>query len=309
MSESKNCVVVFGPGRSGTSLGMKLLEASGLRLSAELEPASRDNPTGHYEDVRICKAQQRLMTSIGLYPLLPRPEHWKSAPAYSETKQELKNIVKEEVNRDRRLWGFKDPRTCVFWPLWEDIFKELQVIPKVVFCVRSSNSTVSSLMKAYNLPQDLSEGILLYRSLHALRDLQGQNVCFVHYDRWQTDPVLQLKALTTHCGLANSATDVEAIARRNIRPELSREAGNDLRLSSSLVELDRLLASCDGSSCNADRLETWCHSLTKSMDDLGFVLKGVDRLYRMNGRRLFHAAETKRGRLARIKAAVRHWLG
>ncbi|NNE45368.1 MAG: hypothetical protein HKN37_01780 [Rhodothermales bacterium] len=307
MPESKSCVAVFGVGRSGTSLAMKLLNGVGLRLSPDLVPPSPDNPTGHFEDLRINRAQQGLIKSIGMYALLPRPADWVSAPAYLETKKTLVAIVEEEVNRDYRPWGFKDPRTCLFWPLWEEVLRELDITPHVVFCVRPSSSVVSSLMTAYGLPQDLSEGIVLYRTFHALRDVQHP-FFFLHYDRWQQDPISRITALAAHCGLDGQGVDMEGIIRENIRPELNREGLSKLQLSTSLLELDHLLASFDGSDYDPERIDYWCQSVEKSMDDLDFILRGVERLYRLNGIQLFRTHPKGRSFVVRTKAVLKRYL-
>lgn len=304
MAEKKFCVVVFGAGRSGTSITMKLLKVLGLRLSAELKSASRDNPDGHFEDVRIMDAQQALMASIGFFPLAPRPRDWMADPAYEPTKRTLTAIVRSEVERDDCLWGFKDPRTCVFWPLWEQILAELGIEPVIVFCARRSSSIVSSLMKAYGLSQDLSEGIVLYRTYHVLKDLQ-RPIYFVSYDRWWSEPVRQLKSLADHCGLANPTMDYEAVMRANVRAELNREAGSELELSKSLEELDRLLDKCHGTDYDVKRITSWCNGLTKSIEDLHFVISGVERLYLEHGPRLFwRPSETHNSIVSRILGGI-----
>lgn len=305
VARKKSCVVVFGAGRSGTSTAMQLLKALGLRLSAELKSASRDNPDGHFEDVRIMDAHQMLMTSIGFFALLPRPRDWMANPAYAPTKHILTTIVRNEVESDDSLWGFKDPRTCVFWPMWEEILGDLGFDPVIVFCTRRSSSIVSSLMKAYGLTQEMSEGIVLYRTYHALNDLR-RPIYFVNYERWWSEPVRQLESLATHCGLADPATEYNALIQKNIHEELNREAGSELQLSTSLRELDQLLGGFVGRNYDAERIAAWCDSLARSLEDLQFVISGVERLYGEYGSRLFREdANTRNNSVSRILSAVR----
>ena len=304
-AKRKSCVVVFGAGRSGTSTTMKLLKVLGLRLSAELKSASRDNPDGHFEDVRIMDAQQALMTSIGFFPLAPRPKDWMADPAYVPTKHTLTAIVRGEVESHDSLWGFKDPRTCVLWPMWEEILGDLHIDPVIVFCTRRSSSIVSSLMKAYGLTQEMSEGVVLYRTYHALNDL-GRPIYFVDYERWWSEPARQLESLAVHCGLDDPATDYDAVIRSNVRAELNREAGSELQLSKSLRELDQLFGVCQGTDYAAEHIARWCNGLANSLEDLRFVVRGVERLHLEHGARLYRAAsDTPDSKMSHILRAVR----
>lgn len=128
---------------------MKLLAEVGLRLSGDFLPASPDNPDGHFEDVGIVDAQQLLLRSLHLSPYLPLPDDWTDSPAYGIARRRIATIVADEVTRDPRPWGFKDPRTCALWPLWQDVLATANAEPRVVFCVRRGEDVVRS--KGYGI--------------------------------------------------------------------------------------------------------------------------------------------------------------
>ncbi len=294
---TNSCVVVLGPGRSGTSVTMKLLRGLGMRLSGALVPASAENPEGHFEDVRIVRAQQRLMASVGFHPLLPRPRRWTDDSVYPRTKRELKDVVREEVSSGPRPWGFKDPRTCVFWPLWHEVLSETGVTPRVVFCFRQSPSVVSSLMHAYGLSQKASEGIVLYRCYHALSDVRD-SMLVVSYDRWWTEPTRQLEELAVHCALLDSAPDLQALVSSHVRSDLNRRDKSALRVAPELVALDRILAASHGTDYDADAIASWCEDISRKRDHLRFALVGIRRL-------LGSVRSVAADRLARARKSMR----
>ena len=257
----KRCVAVLGPGRSGTSITMKLLHATGLRLSAELVPASLDNPDGHFEDTRIRDAHQRLLQSLRLSPYLPRPDDWMIGSTYRATRSDLIAIVTDEVGQGPGLWGFKEPRICVLWPLWQEVFDATNVTPTVVFCVRDSRDVIRSMMKAYDLPQDVAEGIYLYRTFHALEDV-SEGWFFVTYNDWLTQAERQLRSLTAYCGLEHDAIDYGAIVATHYRPELDRQSRDaQFDVSGAIAEIDRLLSPFSGTSYDQEAIDAWCRSI------------------------------------------------
>lgn len=274
----RKCVVVLGPGRSGTSLCMKLLHSAGMDISTDLVPASEHNPPGHFEDVRIRDAQQGLLESLRWSPYVLRPDGWKTSPQYEPTRARLAAVLHQEVGRAHRVWGFKDPRTCVLWPMWQEIFREEAATrPAVVYSVRSSGPVITSMMKSYSLPQDVAEGIFFLRTFHALRDVD-EGWFFVHYRDWADEPKDRLRRLAAHCGLEDARADYAAAVAANYRPELNRQRADDaLQLSGIIRETDALLASFSGTDYDQGAIDSWCDGVERRFDDLRFVFDGVGR--------------------------------
>ncbi len=259
---ARRCVAVVAPGRSGTSVTAAILQRAGLRLGGELVGSSPNNPHGSFEDVEIVARHFRLTSSIPFHPLLPRPADWASSPAYDEVRSELTEYVAGEVTRDPSTWGFKDPQTASFWPMWERIFADVDVEPMVVYCVRPSAQVVRSLMVAYGMSQEFAEGIVAYRSLSALGDID-RPIHFVHYDRWREEPAEQLDGLARFCGLAEP-TDPAAMVAEVFDPRLDRQQAASLpAVSGVLLELDRVLAGCGGSAGDRVAVRGWCHDLER----------------------------------------------
>ena len=299
------CVAMLGPGRSGTSLAMKLLAEVGLRLSGDLLPASPDNPDGHFEDVGIVDAQQLLLRSLHLSPYLPLPDDWTDSPAYGIARRRIATIVADEVTRDPRPWGFKDPRTCALWPLWQDVLATANVESRVVFCVRRGEDVVRSMVNAYDLSQDAAEGIYVYRTFHALDDV-SEGWFFVKYADWFTTAEQQLRSLAEHCGLGNDTANHGSIVSGGFRPELDRESrGPELHLSGVVVEIDRLFDSFSGTAYDQGAIDDWCRSVEERIADFRFVYAGIDRFRTaprpLSGARVWRAVQH---RLERLKPGL-----
>jgi hypothetical protein len=96
-------VVVLGSGRSGTSLLMQVLASLGMRVSAELIEARRDNPQGFFEDAPIVRAQADLLRGLNAWPFHPLPDDWLDAPATASAAEALRGDVTSAIDRFREL--------------------------------------------------------------------------------------------------------------------------------------------------------------------------------------------------------------
>ncbi len=130
-------LIVAGFHRSGTSLVCQLLHRAGLFLGYDLMGAAFSNPHGHFEDVEVVKLHQQILTDNGkswlvsepFLPVISRP-HWRR----------LGRIVQRR-NAEHGLWGFKDPRVCLFMMIW----KHLLPNAKVLLVYRNFSDTTYSL--------------------------------------------------------------------------------------------------------------------------------------------------------------------
>jgi hypothetical protein len=117
-------LIIAGFHRSGTSLTAQLLHRAGLFLGDDLLDANLSNPYGHFEDWDVVGLHQNIFADNGLTwivgePFLPviRPSRW----------ERMKQII-ESRNSEHRLWGFKDPRACLFIMLWKYLMPDAKVL-------------------------------------------------------------------------------------------------------------------------------------------------------------------------------------
>ncbi|MFM1823626.1 MAG: hypothetical protein RI967_1892 [Planctomycetota bacterium] len=140
-------VAIVGMHRSGTSLVAGLLAKAGVPLGDELLGANIHNPHGHHEDTAFLALHDRLLAANGTDWTLA------GAPADLEIPEALRDeaarIVARRAGAARgAAWGWKDPRTTVFLPLWEELLPDLRVV--VVF--RRAATVAASLRRRRDPP-------------------------------------------------------------------------------------------------------------------------------------------------------------
>ncbi|HEX2370855.1 MAG TPA: sulfotransferase [Acidimicrobiia bacterium] len=117
-------VIVAGFHRSGTSSVAQLLHRAGLFVGDELIGVIPSNPYGHFEDREIVRLHEAILADNGRTwhvdrPLLPvvNPNRWAA----------MRRIVAQR-RASYDLWGFKDPRACLFLHAWKHLVPEARVL-------------------------------------------------------------------------------------------------------------------------------------------------------------------------------------
>jgi hypothetical protein len=120
-------LIVAGFHRSGTSAAARLLAQGGAHMGDDLVGARLSNPFGHYEDVAVVRLHEALLADNG--------RTWQVddefRPLVSPARREELRAFAAGRRGGHRIWGFKDPRVCLFLPVWKDLLPEVRVI--VVF--------------------------------------------------------------------------------------------------------------------------------------------------------------------------------
>jgi hypothetical protein len=117
-------LIVAGFHRSGTSLVCQLLHRAGLFLGYDLMGASFSNPHGHFEDIEIFSLHEQILADNGqtwmvgepFLPVIAEP-HWRR----------MERIIRRR-DAEHNLWGFKDPRVCLFMMVWKHLLPNARVL-------------------------------------------------------------------------------------------------------------------------------------------------------------------------------------
>lgn len=117
-------LIVAGFHRSGTSLTAQLMHQAGLFLGEKLMGANASNLFGHYEDWDFVRLHQQILADNGLTWVVDRP----LVPVVGGQRWQRARQLVEERNSSRGLWGFKDPRACIFLPLWKYLLPDAKVL-------------------------------------------------------------------------------------------------------------------------------------------------------------------------------------
>jgi len=130
-------ILLTGMHRSGTSLLASVLARSGVDMGLHLMPASRGNRRGHFEDVEFVRLHEAMLARRGAGAFTP--------PADAEATVEEIGAARALVaaRAAKPLWGFKDPRACLFLDFWCERLPD----PFFVFLYRHPIEVALSLLR------------------------------------------------------------------------------------------------------------------------------------------------------------------
>lgn len=117
-------VIITGMHRSGTSLVASVFQKVGLHIGERLVGPFQGNPRGHFEDVEFFRFHDALLKGAGLGILVGR-KALLPYPGSEERAQAVSLINQREIHA---LWGWKDPRTCLFLDLWRELLPEARCV-------------------------------------------------------------------------------------------------------------------------------------------------------------------------------------
>ncbi|PSB52830.1 glycosyl transferase family 1 [filamentous cyanobacterium Phorm 6] len=140
-NDSKPSVfIVTGMHRSGTSLTASLFQKVGVDIGKRLVGPADGNVKGHFENVDFVEFHKSVLRSHGIDELGCTLE--KTIPVAASDVEIAKRAI-EQNQQTHKHWGWKDPRTALFWDFW------LKLLPEANFiCVyRSPWEVVDSLYR------------------------------------------------------------------------------------------------------------------------------------------------------------------
>ena len=118
-------VIVSGAARSGTSMTTGCIHRCGLQIGSDCGPTPW-NRKGQYENRELIQtAQKAYLSSIGMDPAAqhPLPAYEDLAPDPTRRERVLEVVHRQGVDTDS-LWGFKDAKALVDWPIWDEAFPD-----------------------------------------------------------------------------------------------------------------------------------------------------------------------------------------
>ncbi|WP_419759295.1 sulfotransferase family protein [Acidisoma sp.] len=187
-------VLIMGMHRSGTSMLARLLAAEGLPLGVTLlNRGRRDNVHGYWEQAEIVHIHEALLDGFdrtwhGPNGRRALPEGWLASGDTHMAKRRLMAIVKREITEADGLWGFKDPRTLCFLPLWREIIAELSLDPVFILAARAPAAVAASLMRRNRLRRDSAEAMWAANTITVLGQVGDELAAVIDYDDWFTRP-------------------------------------------------------------------------------------------------------------------------
>ncbi len=144
--------LLIGAHRSGTSFLAKVLSVTGQDLGRSLMLPSFDNPRGFWENQKIVAVHEGILKTFDKDWTTANflPKNWSDSPAAQSAVEQIIDILETDFDeRDPTL--IKDPRICIFLPIWERVAEVLGRPLKKVLIVRSPESIAASLHRRNGL--------------------------------------------------------------------------------------------------------------------------------------------------------------
>ncbi len=237
--DSRRCIAVLGMHRSGTSLLMRGMLALGAGASKEMIAPQYDNPSGFWEDRRIVKINERILSMAGSSwhhctpPIIPLD----SGQAQILLREAIE-IVSSEIEQ-HSLWAFKDPRSIRLMAFWKKVLDLLDIHTAAVLVIRNPLSVAQSL--AMRDKFSLQHSLLLWLSyyLSAWNDVSPIIKITINYDDFIKFPYEQLRKMAHKLNIKEN----EATTREFISKYLDRKLchsyfnDNDLNGNPVVIEL------------------------------------------------------------------------
>lgn len=132
-------VVITGMHRSGTSLLASAMQAAGVAIGDDLLGASESNVHGHFEDLGFLDFHEGVFEDHDCtwYDVTPST----NLTISPERREQADTLVAARAHLP--VWGWKDPRTCMFLDFWETLLPQA----KFVFIFRRPDEVIASLQR------------------------------------------------------------------------------------------------------------------------------------------------------------------
>lgn len=190
-------VLVLGMHRSGTSLCAHVLSALGIDMSDEIGPHP-SNAKGHWERPEIVRLHDRILDGFNRgfyspYHDFSLPVAWWANPRVGEVRREIIAFLTGRMGE--AAFGFKDPRTARLLPVWHQIFSELDLEPKIIFCLRNPGQVARSLHARDGIDDDAGELRWFAYVIDFFRYSRNCDIRILEYETWFEDPKQNLTKL------------------------------------------------------------------------------------------------------------------
>lgn len=156
-------------------------------------PPTEFNPKGYWENLSFAKLNDAILARLGgTWDEPPTfPEGWELSPELADLKEYAREFIEAEFDK-ARAWGWKDPRTCLTLPFWQQILPPI----KYVIFLRNPLDVAQSLHVRDGFAFEKGINLWLIHLRGALVHTVGQPRIFVLYEQLLRDTAPQIQRLS-----------------------------------------------------------------------------------------------------------------
>lgn len=187
---TKKLVIVAGMHRSGTSAFTGAIELLGVQLGRQLAQGHEGiNEKGYKEDMEVIDLHEDILWSQGSAwnNVFPDEPDVLDADKTAQAKIRIRDIL-EKYFKVHSLCGVKDPRVCLFLPLWLEACQDLNIDVSILVPFRSPAAVARSLNKRDGLSVEFSEALWVKYLICAEKYSRGHRRMFASYESLLKEP-------------------------------------------------------------------------------------------------------------------------
>ncbi len=180
----KQCILILGMHRSGTSALSGILHILGVYQGLDLLPPSNENRKGFFENKHILDFNEKVLDDHGAsWDDLFFDGKKLIIDKYAE---ELKTLISEKFGH-ARCFSIKDPRICLLFPIYEKALTELGITIHPLIIYRNPLETAVSLQERDRF--SLEKGLILWLEHFLLSEkyTRSYSRIFVQFDQLLRD--------------------------------------------------------------------------------------------------------------------------
>ena len=190
---------MLGMHRSGTSAVARILNLLGVYLGPEeyLIKPGFDNPKGFWEHQELTDLNEQILRTLGGHHLDPPilSPRWEKSSRLDAIQHRAQSVITRDFT-GAEIWGWKDPRTCLTLPFWQQLLPEM----RYVVCLRNPVDVARSLAKRNGLSFAASVQLWLLHVTSALEHTAGKPRILLFFEDLFEDIEAELHRLSMFLG-------------------------------------------------------------------------------------------------------------
>lgn len=275
----KNCLVVLGMHRSGTSAFTGILDLLGVNLGTKLLETQPDNPKGFFENKYVVQANDCILETLNTTwdDTFPLPPFWAERFEDSQLLLDIREFLRTDI-KEGQLSALKDPRLSKLLPLWLPLFAAENISPHFALLIRNPLEIADSLAYRNGFSTEKSLLLWMQHMADAERHSRGLPRGFVKFESLLADPHQTVETVFHYVGLElpsfsqEHSAELSEFLDRNMRHHEVTEEELDSQCPEFVADYYRLL--CDISETGQTDSQT-----LKKLDDIYQRLESNQSLF------------------------------
>jgi hypothetical protein len=166
--------------------------------------AGEDNPRGDWEHHPLALLNDEIPAGFGGQWDEPPafPPSWPRDRRLEDIREKARQLLAKDFAAEP-VWGWKDPRTCLTIPFWQDLIGPI----RYVVCLRNPCAVVASLCLRDGMSSEKAERLWLTYVQSSLAHTSGQPRMFVFFEDIIDDWAQELQRMATFIGRPERGDD------------------------------------------------------------------------------------------------------